>query len=205
MGNIFKKKLVKFTGFPAGFTLVEMLIVIGIVGLLTVLAVGSFGAARKQARLDIAVESMMTTIKEQQGKAKNGRQVADAPSCYGVVFQKTVPYLQTVTMPYRAIANDSTAKADYCDAVGAILTDVPLVQEIVLQGIQQGSAKLEKMALLFKPPFGAVLEAHDLSAITEMRNQPSADQNPLQIFFNERALQFDAFSGMVTRIKLPSL
>lgn len=209
MGRFIKENLI--TGSRSGFTLIELIIVFTIIGLLAVLAMGSFGAARKQARLDIAADSLATLIKEQQGKTQSGRQVGDVPSCYGVVFQKLAPYVQTVALPYRAIANDSTAKADYCDATGTpTLTPFEsFTKDFQVQSLEQGSAKLEKLVVMFKSPFGFVLETNDLSQITDMRQQPTPDQNPLKIFLNQvganssddRGVEFDALSGTVSRIK----
>ncbi len=200
-----------------GFTLIEMLIVISIISLLAVMAVSSFGAAQKKARLDIAVDSIMSVLKEQQGKAKTGRQGSGGSAdslpgalCYGVVFQTAVPYVQTVTVPYRSVANDKSAKADYCDAITSpALVILPVTEDIVLKQIQQGSADAgEKLVLMFKPPLGSVLEASDFAAITQVHGQPAVAQNPVQIFINqqgndpqdERVLQFDAFSGQVSRV-----
>lgn len=197
-----------------GFTLIEMLIVIVIIGLLAMIAVSSFGSARKQARLDIALETIMSMMKEQQGKAKTGRQVVDASSggqtlCYGLVFQKVVPYVQTITVPYRAIANDNTKKADYCDALNTqpTLKDLAVSEDVVLQTIRQGGNPVDMLVLLFKPPFGSVLEVNGLSEITEAYGAPAGNQNPVQVFFNQggadpqeqRGITYDAFSGTVRK------
>lgn len=201
-----------------GFTLIEMLIVIVIIGLLAMIAVSSFGSARKQARLDIALETIMSMMKEQQGKAKTGRQVVDASSggqtlCYGLVFQKVAPYVQSITVPYRAIANDNTKKADYCDAstTQPVLKDLVVSEDVVLHTIQQGSNPVEKLVLLYKPPFGSVLEVNEIEEITEAYGVPAGNKNPVQLFFNQgstdpqdqRGITYDAFSGTVRKI-LPS-
>lgn len=200
-----------------GFTLIEMLIVIVIIGLLAMIAVSSFGSARKQARLDIALETIMSTMKEQQGKAKTGRQVVDDSTggqmlCYGLVFQKVVPYVQTITVPYRAIANDNTNNADYCDAsvTQPTLKGLAVSEDVILHTIQQGENPVDMLVLLFKPPFGSVLEVNGLTEITEGHGVPAGTQNPVQVFFNQggtdpqdqRGITYDAFTGTVRKTLL---
>jgi len=210
--------------FRPGFTLIEMLIVIVIVGILALMAISSFGSARQHARLDVAVDSIISTIKEQQGNAKNGRQTltgatggGSSPqqqsSCYGVVIQKTAPYFQTVTMPYVAVSADSP-DADFCDTQKAVSIPVDMAADVQVDMITQGSQAnlVDQLAVLFKPPFAAVLEISDLHQNTAGISTPTTDQNPVRIFLNqqgnspqdERVVQFDANSHLVQKVAVPT-
>ncbi len=193
-----------------GFTLIEMLIVLVIIGLLAAMAVSSFGSARKRARLNIAVDSIASMIKQQQGKAKTGRQTADGSSgqssCYGMVFQKTAPYLQTVMVPYVAVppVTSNVPYADYCDTKTPVLTPVEVTDDIMIQDLKKAGANVEKLTVMFKPPFGTVLQADSTEKIA-----PDSQPDPalIQVFLNqpanlpadEQGIQYDPYSGSVSR------
>jgi len=216
---------VKSKSVRSGFTLIELLIVIVIVGILAGMAIASFGSTQKHARMEVAVDSIISLIKEQKGKAQNGRQFVSTtqPSspgqtqsfCYGIVFQKVkTPYIQTIVAPYFAVSPNKEPKADYCDPTSTQTELTPLVvsDDLVLDGIQQGSAPQENLVILFKPPFGAVIEVPDLSVDTSGKTAPTTDENPVQILLNqknnapsdERIIQFDALSGLVQKVNAPS-
>lgn len=211
-----------------GFTLIELLIVITIIGILAVMAIGSFGSARQDAQLDIAADSISSIIKEQQGNAKDGLQGVGSDStkeasCYGVVFQtsstlsnaSTDPFVQAITVPYVAVPTATNSEsADYCDTSNIQnlqKTPVDATSNILLTGLKQAGIDMDSLVIMFKPPFGAVLEgtgsniSDSLSAIGPA-STPS--QDAVQIFLNlpssnpqtEKGLQFDPFSGLVSSI-----
>ena len=202
-----KKNSQSVKKFPA-FTLIEMLIVIVIIGLLATLAVSSFGSARKRARLDIAVDSMMSTFKEQQGKAKSGRQNDnDKSSCYGVFFQKTQkPYVQSVIIPYVSVppVGDNSPYADYCDTqsvtVSPQLVPLEVADDVILENIQRNNQSVESLLVLFKPPFGKILEA---GSVDQIMPDLLSTNDGVKIVVNQdgnaatdaRSFEFDAFSG----------
>lgn len=209
-----RTKYQQFGRNKGGFTLIEMLIVIVIIGLLASIAISSFWGARKKARMDIAVDTLASIIKEQRGKAQAGRVASGTDEiqnlCRGLVFQKTAPFIQTIQTPYRAIAADGTSKADYCDAttVEPTLEEVVVTEDVLVKDIQKGGGGVEKFVLMFKPPYGSPMLANDVSAITEAYGAPAVIDNPVKIVLSQegneakddRALRFDIFSGSVARV-----
>ena len=210
--SMLKKTSQSAKQFPA-FTLIEMLIVIVIIGLLAAMAVGSFGSARKRARLDIATDSMISTLKEQLGKAKSGRQSEnDKSSCYGVFFQKTQkPYVQSVVIPYVSVppVGDNSPYADYCDTqsvtVSPQLTPLEVADDVLLKDIQRNNQQVDSWIVLFKPPFGKILEAVSVDQIVP---DLLSTNDGVKIVVNQegneatdaRSFEFDAFSGEVHRV-----
>lgn len=154
----------------SAFTLLEVLIVIMIVSILAAMAVSSYGVTRQQAKLDIALDTLISFVKRQQSLAKSGREgkslVEDSalsssrsqflqPTCYGVLFD-TLPRaneksIQLVEAPYVAVRSQ---QADFCDVQRAKLTPFEQMENLVLREITHDQNSVEKFALLFKPPFG---------------------------------------------------
>jgi predicted RNA methylase len=85
---------------------------------------------------------------------------------------------------------------------------VEITSDILFEDIKQGPQSVDKLVLVFKPPFGSVIEVSDVPAVTEAHDAPTSSQNPVQLFLNQdgntaqdqRVVQFDAFSGAVTRV-----
>ena len=208
MGGVFNKKL--GVGMSGGFTLIEMIIVIVIIGILAGLAMDSFGKAQKQARFNIALDSVMSTIKQQQGKAKTGRQVVGgAAQCYGVFFQKTKPFIQMVTVPYVGVpTNVNSPYADYCatsEASSVLFTPFEMSDAILVEDIVRTGTAVASSAIMFKPPFGAVLQG---DALANIAPDAQIDNSPVRIFMNQkggqkneqRGIQFDPLSGLVSKV-----
>jgi len=63
----------KMLGAKKGFTLVEMLIVISIVGLLATISIGGYTRFRKASVLDLSADSIVATIYDARDSAKFGK------------------------------------------------------------------------------------------------------------------------------------
>lgn len=71
----------------SGFTLVELLIIIGIITILSSFAVINLIRPQTKANLDATITVLISDIKEQQLKAMIGDSGGSAPSSYGVYFE----------------------------------------------------------------------------------------------------------------------
>lgn len=185
------------------FTLVEMLIVIAIVAILALLAIGSFGAARQQARREIAIDSLVSLLRQQQTLAKSGRLEEDFGSnrCYGVLYTIQDPYVQLVEMPYVPVG---TTDADYCDPVAREAVDYDAIQDFEVREIERFGSDTSDVLILFKPPFARpVLGDVTFTSLDDLMVQSTSDiiirvglPNDEQV----RAFRFDASSGLIERI-----
>jgi prepilin-type N-terminal cleavage/methylation domain-containing protein len=189
----------------AGFTLIEMLIVITIVGILAAVAVTSYGTARKQAQLDFAADSLITAFKEQLAKAKSGQGLKSSTiqqqltelqfACFGLRFQKNAPILQYFETAYHSV--DDQGNADVCDSEGQLspfsVEDIQLY-ELVLDDLPAESAEV-----LFKPPFAKLV------ARTIQSNFSNFKKMRITLGFKNsdqrRVVELDSSSGIAQRVQ----
>ena len=196
----------------SGFTLIEILIVIVIVGLLAALAVSSFGVARQHARLDIAADTLVSVFKQQQDQARVGRQLSGSEhsSCYGIVFNtddSAPPAIQTVVVPYQpASTNSANRNADYCDTNSDTTQRTAIAEDIVVKSFSAGTQDLtnrSNLVVFFKPPFATPVIAYDLVGISEPSSDPVAFWSPVRVVISlkddpngdQRGISFDPISG----------
>lgn len=156
------------------FTLIETLVVIAIVSMLAVVSVESFSMARKWALLDIGLDNLTSTIRQQRQKARIGRTNADGDLfCYGLVFDKTKEKQQIgiAQMSYIAVSGQ---KADFCD-ISAIQWAEWRVSEgdFYIKEILLGNLAVNtQLYLVYKPPLGLPLIGHsELSPPSDYQNQ----------------------------------
>jgi len=77
-----------------GFTLIEILIVISIIGMIMLVGIGSYGVARKKVELDVATNYLQSTIVEARDKTRagyyeQGQDISNAKSfCFGFLIKK---------------------------------------------------------------------------------------------------------------------
>lgn len=141
------------------FTLLEIIIVIAIVAMMAALAVGSYGANRLRARLDLTTDLLVSSVKKQQSLAKSGK----ALSCYGIVFDTkavTAEAVQLVETPYVAVFGNVV---DVCDFTKPTLTEFELIDKFRIAKIEEQKTmdavaqEVERVALVFKPPLAKLI------------------------------------------------
>lgn len=184
------------------FTLVEMLIVIAIVAILAFVAVSSFGIARQQARRDIAIDSLVSELRAQQGVAKSGRLSEEQKNvCSGMLFLTEDPFVQVLEMPYVAVGETA---ADYCDITSRRVIDFQPIEDFEVKSIDRFGNESDDFLVLFKPPFARIV----MSDATFSSPEPVGVQTDPSVIVriglaNDdeiRAFRLDTSSGLIERI-----
>ncbi len=189
----------------AGFTLLEMLIVISIVGVIAGIAVGSYGSIRQQAKLDIATDSFVSAFHEQFQKTRSGKSVTGgssssdfSSSCFGLKIALEAPYLEYRSTPY---VSADTLRADVCDPLKVVSQPYDFMEEVVVKNIEvelQGLPSApQSTEVFFKPPLAkAVLLSEQsypkpftVTVTLGVANVPST-----------RTVQFDSLTGVARKI-----
>lgn len=139
-----------------GFTLVEILIVLAVISMVILLGVSSYGMARKKIKLDIATNSLESTIIEARNKTRSGYydgndgDVADAKSlCFGFVISKDA-FIQPQMTDYDRLAPKGS-QCDVKNAQNVLLTDLDpdiVVKDMIFYGNETG----EEFQVFFAPP-----------------------------------------------------
>lgn len=153
------------------FTLVEMLVVITIVGIIAAVAVGNYAASRKQAKLELGVDTLISIFKEQEQKAKSGQLVTfqeagksqSGIACYGVDLrvsdsqsgqgqggQSVVP-VQYLINPYHAVQGNA---ADACGATSAQTMNVSSFEDLEIRQVLLDQQEQKELQIFYKPPLG---------------------------------------------------
>lgn len=204
--------------FQNGFTLIEMIVVLTIVAIMGILAVSTYSGTRRQARLDISVDSFVSALREQAGKAKNGQLIPfvqvgqQAPggqsdqqllksACFGVALntQGAEP-LAVEAFPYVAITPDG--RADVCDPLQIQKFPYQAFEELqVKELLVNGGQKYDQLKIFYKPPFARMIIFDQGSMLQDVKNikvifdSKNPSQNPLQ-----RCVQIDVQNNLITRL-----
>ncbi len=153
------------------FTLIEMLVVITIVGIIGAVAVGNYAASRKQAKLELGVDTLISIFKEQEQKAKSGRLVTfqeagklqTGIACYGVDLrvsdpqngqgqgQKPVVPVQYLINPYHAVQGND---ADACGANSVQTMNISSFEDLEISKILLDQQEPKELQIFYKPPLG---------------------------------------------------
>ena len=197
------------------FTLMEMLVVIAIVTLLAVIAIGSYGSARRSAQIDLIADNLVSVLKQQQELSKSGKvgpadEEESVSKCYGMYFgkgttQEEGAQVKIIDTPYYPVRGQD---ADICDLGNYAATDFAADSDFELFQIEmyQEGIESDNLIILFKPPFARV--AIGQFALGEDTNvsAPGIHFSPfitigvrLPSGENEKFLRFDASTGLIDR------
>lgn len=196
-----------------GFTLIEMLIVLTIIAVLAVVSVSSYDVVRRQARLQVIGDTLVSTLKEQQNLARSGKTSAlDALStdrqlmCHGMRFEKNGA-VEVVEAPFVGV--DTTIRSDksnFCLMNKAKKTPMTLQEKFSVVSLDRYGTPVDTLAVMFTPPFGDTLIGLELDTDGLLPPDSGTTKpeicvgvSPLQLA-EKTFLQFDIVSGRVTRV-----
>lgn len=223
--NFLRKK----KGLPAarhGFTLVEILIVIMIIGMLSVLAVNGYMGYRRSTLLDFAVDSLVSQMYEARANTIHGdfgseradeiRQaieddamvdppVAGEAKCYGLYFEKNADEFDVFSF-----SEDFDSEKEWvgisgwqykgCGIFGQ--TDLmPLeLDEMVSVGdiISNSGMSVNLLVMRFIPPNGDLKLSFDRNSFVAPASTPDILQIQLNYGTDERSLKIDLASLTVS-------
>lgn len=146
-----------------GFTLVELIIVIMIVGISATLVSTSYVVAKRKAELNMSIDRIVSQLKESRSRVKSGYRVLTRelteggetllnygrPMCYGVAFNKEKGFMSIETEYKDGICQKETINEN-----GLIFSD----SIIQIDHIEIGG-KMENydINVLFEPPTGEII------------------------------------------------
>jgi prepilin-type N-terminal cleavage/methylation domain-containing protein len=184
-----------------GFTLVEMIIVIMIVGISATFISTSYVIAKRKSEISISSDQILSGLKENRSKVKSGyRTVASEekeggevvltygePKCFGIRFTNEKGFLN-IEAPYE---NGNCVKEGVVEK-NEILSGSSLLINDIKIGEIKGFTNID---VLFKPPTGEIILLSD-NVIYEDRNL-SVDVYAYNSddVTNHRFVQVDTVSG----------
>ena len=121
------------------FTLIELLIVIGIIITLAVFGIGSYSAARQNMTLDLEADRLVALIHTLREQSRT------SPKCAGITFEKG-------KMPTEISAKYQNSKQKCAAKVN--VSDVVLAPEIILSALKLDDTDRDVFSVLFVPPQG---------------------------------------------------
>jgi len=172
--------------------LVELLVVITIIAILAFMAVSSYGKAQRQAKLDIAADTLVSMIKEQQGAAKSGRVAGDSGlQCYGIRIST-----DGVKILHAEYVSVDDVGGDYCKAGEALPKDFP-IPEMEVRSVDSSE---DILTVFFKPPQAKIALYMGNSDMPSPADFTLTIEIGLPNVDDTRKISFDTVSGLVERI-----
>lgn len=163
-------------GKRPGFTLLELLIVVAIIGILAVVAVFSYVGVQRQATVDFAADTVVSALREAQDLARSGRRGTEDDASSGALCQA----VKLVSGPSANGGGLFTAVSKYVAVDGELVDSCTALDgdagwrrseglsgrlEIISAGAGPGASGSSGGAsgggaaqvFYFKPPFGKIL------------------------------------------------
>jgi prepilin-type N-terminal cleavage/methylation domain-containing protein len=131
----------------AGFTLIELIIVITVIGLISTVVVSSYNRISRGFKSTLAVDNLVSELRSLQSLSLNRQE-----SCYGLAVRDG----QSIEFVEVPLVNEFVG----CDKQDQLIYrgNFTLNEGVILAGVKQGSSTLPlaNLSLLFTPPLGEV-------------------------------------------------
>jgi prepilin-type N-terminal cleavage/methylation domain-containing protein len=191
------------TDRPA-FTLIEILVVIAIVAMMAVIAIANYGSVRQGAKMDYTADALVNLVNQQQSAARSGKMVADADVegktvCYGVIFSKEKPYVQTVQAPYISVdIKIDQNNADFCNMKESVPTPFEQFEDNTVSKIEKFGLPVSDITIMFRPPEARISLG---SEKLEYQNDSTVNITFQSVSGKDvRSFTIDMASGLVERV-----
>ena len=150
-----------------GFTIIELLIVIAIIGILAVVSLSSYSETRQVAELNIETDTLISNLREYKGRSQNViPDENDQVYCLGFKFNSQEdPQIEELKYQYE---NPFTL----CDTTTNLQTERQALNQLSITEIllleSNGTSKIvNSLELLFYPPKGQSLVLVDGTKLQE--------------------------------------
>jgi prepilin-type N-terminal cleavage/methylation domain-containing protein len=201
----------------AGFTLLELLIVMMIIAMMTVIAVNAFSLVQKQMKVDFATDTLVATFKEAQVLAKSGRRAVATDGTFGGALCYVVKVgaasdsgLGTARTDYIAVGNadGGVPIVDSCTQIddSALLMKDIFADQVKIKAILQSDSFAEaietgnQQIFYLKPPFGQlyVLDGMTLKPLASGKFQYLVGYDQETAY--DKKVEFDVATGEIKKL-----
>jgi len=152
-----KPKTYNLKLFQKGFTLIELVVVTAMIAIIAGISVANFRAGEKQKRAQIAVDTVISSIRVAQGFTLNGKNTNNINA--GCRVSQYYYLVFGYGTAYSILANNN------CGTTDLIETDtLPTNTRIKANGlVLNGTVAASNLSIVFYPPFAATRAGKDNS------------------------------------------
>jgi len=182
---MFEKKIIKQEQNRSGFTIIELLVSVAIIGLMSTVTVGGFIGARKSSDLTMEAQKMATNARRTEGYAL-------AMKSFQGSFQNTNLnniswglHFQKGSSTYQIFA-DKDSDGSYDDSLEKY-QDIVMTPGVIISNIY-GTSSATSLDIVYTPPDPVIGITENGSVIASGTVEISKDGNVKNIYFNKAGL-----------------